>query len=381
MSTDMNSNRRLKIALVSCGLGHINRGVEVSTARWFKSLKTNKSVDVRLFCGGEYPEATHIDNIPRDLLLNTVFAPISSLSSQHIWEFCYGVEQLTFAAGLGSTLLSWQPDIVWTKETPFAHTLVATRPLFNLKYKLIFSNGCGFKPATYAGFDHIQHLHPNSFEEAVQFGIPKSKMTVLPNLIPKPKSYLTNEECKKHFGYSNDDFIVVCVAAWNRYHKRIDYLIEEIAKIQDSQVKLLLCGHPEPDTAALKDLAKSILPGRVQWHTLPADEVPIALKASNVFVLPSLNEAFGGVMIEAIMLEIPVISHQSSANPKFANTTLPSYDLALPGNLAQYIQDLRQSPMSAEVLRVLADTAEQTYGEQALHQQFINMAKLALHPR
>src|ERR1700722_6981995 len=70
------TKKPIKVALVSCGLGHINRGVEVSTARWYQALKNNKLLEVRLFSGGDYQEAKRVSNVPRDLLLKTMFAPL-----------------------------------------------------------------------------------------------------------------------------------------------------------------------------------------------------------------------------------------------------------------------------------------------------------------
>ncbi len=378
LKANKNNSKPIKIALVSCGLGHVKRGVEVSTARWFEALKEHEAVDVRLFSGGEYLGAKQIDNIPRDSLLKTILYPFTCLNGRRTWEFCYGVEQITFAAGFGSTLLSWRPDIVWTKETPFAHILAFTRPFFNLKYKLIFSNGCGFEPSTYAHFDYIQHLHRESFEKAKQFGISPDKMTVLPNLVRIPKIDKTKEESRNYFGYKPDDWVIACAAAWNCYHKRIDYLIKEVAKIKDEKVKLLLCGQPETDTASLKKMAENLLPNRVQWHTLPADRVPLALQASDIFVLPSLEELFGGVVVEAMMLGIPVISHQTSANRQFTNLALPTYDLSAPNNLTQYLIDARNSPTEKQKLDHLANAVQNIYSEESLCQQFVDMSLAAL---
>jgi glycosyltransferase involved in cell wall biosynthesis len=253
--------------------------------------------------------------------------------------------------------------------------------LFQLKYKLIFSNGCGFKPATYAHFDYIQHLHKNSLEEALQFGIPESKMTVLPNIMPMPINSMPKEECRRHFGYQPTDWVIVCAAAWNRYHKRIDYLIEEVAKIPNQNVKLLLCGHPEPDTLYLKSLAQRLLPDRVQWHTLPAHDIPIALKAADVFVLPSLNEAFGGVMVEAMMLGIPVISHQKSVTVQFANISNNHYDLSSPGNLSKYIIAIQHSPPRQDKQQQIANAVAQAYSENVLCEKFVNMVMDSLYQR
>ena len=368
---------RIKIALVSCGLGYIKRGVEVSTARWYEALKENPALEVRLFAGGEYPGATQIDNIPRDFTLK-ILAPLTYLNGRRLWEFSYGLEQITFAAGFGSSLLSWQPDIVWTKETPFAHVLAFTRPLFNLKYKLIFSNGCGFKPATYSHFDYIQHLHKESFAEAETFGIPTNKMSVLPNIVRIPKIKKSKEESRTYFGYNNEDWVILCAAAWNRHHKRIDYLIEEVSRLQNDKVKLLLCGQPETDTPYLKKLGNSLLPGRIQWHTLPSDQVPIALNAADVLVLPSLEELFGGVVIEAMMLGLPVITHQTSANRQF-NLDLPMYDLSVKNNLARYLLEIKQSPIKKEKLEQIATDVCNIYSEENLCQQFVDMASAALN--
>jgi 1,2-diacylglycerol 3-alpha-glucosyltransferase len=374
----LSGQKPIKLALVSCGLGHINRGVEVSTARWYEALKNNENLDVRLFSGGEYPDATKIDNIPRDLLLKTIGLPFTYFNGRRTWEFAYGTEQMTFAAGFGSTLLSWQPDVVWTKETPFAHVLAFTRPMFNLKYKLIFSNGCGFKPATYAHFDYIQHLHQESFEDAKRYGIPPERMTVLPNLVRIPKLDKTKETCRDKFGYKPDDWVITCAAAWNCYHKRIDYLIEEVAKIKDERVKLLLCGQPETDTHYLKKLAHDLLPNRVQWHTLPSDQVPTALKAADIFVLPSLEELFGGVVVEAMMLGIPVVTHKTSANRQFTSFNLPNYDLSTTGSLAKHLLAIKNSPLDEKQLADLAKTMQKLYSEDSLCQQFADMASSAL---
>ncbi len=46
----------------------------------------------------------------------------------------------------------------------------------------------------------------------------------------------------------------MCVSAWNAYHKRIDYIIEEIASINSTDIQLMLCGHPDAETAVLKEL-------------------------------------------------------------------------------------------------------------------------------
>ena len=152
-------------------------------------------------------------------------------------------------------------------------------------------------------------------------------MTVLPNFTPKPITDKTRDECRKRFGYANDDWVIMCAAAWNCYHKRIDYLIEEVAKIKDPKVKIVaLWAARARSRIKLKNLAEQLLPNRVQWHTLPVEEISQALQTADVFVLPSLNELFGGVLIEAIMFGIPVIAHHTAASQQLSDFKLRTYD-------------------------------------------------------
>ena len=127
-------------------------------------------------------------NIPRDFLLNTLLLPIAFLNRRRIWEFAYGVEQVSFALFVLADLIQYKPDIVWTKEAPFAHVLYYARAIFRLKFKILFANGGGFKPATYAIFDHIQQLEASAFEQALDWGVPREKMTIVPNALPDSKA-------------------------------------------------------------------------------------------------------------------------------------------------------------------------------------------------
>src|SRR5215813_8383971 len=89
-----------KLALLSCGLGNINQGVEVSTARLFDAIKDSPELNVRLFTGGPFPAATQIPNLPRDFLLNSILKLASLVNKRRVWEFAYGIEQVTYAFGV-----------------------------------------------------------------------------------------------------------------------------------------------------------------------------------------------------------------------------------------------------------------------------------------
>src|SRR5690606_12973950 len=156
----------------------------------------------------------------------------------------------------------------------------------------------------------IQKLHPNALQEAVgPGGLSPSRLFVLPNCVPPRTPSRPRDELRREFGYEPQDYVVLCAAAWNAYHKRIDYVIDEIARISDPRVELLLCGQDEHGSYVLKRQAARLLDGRVQWLTLEMDRVVDAMEAADVFVLASLAEALGNVVIEAAVQGVPVICH------------------------------------------------------------------------
>lgn len=365
--------KAIKVALISCGLGYVNRGFEVSTARLFEAVRQSPSLDVRLFSGGRFQDATAIPNLPRDFLLNTVLRLAALFNRRRVWEFAYGCEQVTFALGLLPELLKWQPDVVWTKEAPFAHVLLTLRTLCRLRFKIVFANGGGFRPSTYEPFDCIQHLQSSSFDDAIAYGISPAKMTVLPNLLPTDDTQISRQAARASFGLRPEDWVVVSVAAWNRYHKRIDYLIEEVASIQDKNTRLLLCGHPEPDAGSLKALARQRLGDKVQWHTLPKEDVVRLLKAGDVFVLASTNESFGTAIAEAALCGLPIVIHPHAASRLFIEHGFQATDLSEPGALARRLSELKAKPPSTEETERLSSALRAYFNEPELRQKFAQM--------
>jgi glycosyltransferase involved in cell wall biosynthesis len=370
-------HRPIKIGLLSSGLGAVNRGFEITTARWYESIKDLAGVEAKVYAGGNYPGSVRGWNLRRDLLLHSPLRHLASARERGFWETCYTVEQVTFSVCLPD-LLFWRPHIVWTKEVPLAHFLLAYKYMFGLRYKIIFANGGAFKPSTYKPFDFIQHLHPDSFKEAEAAGIPADRMEVLPNCVFYNKPALTREELRTKYGYEDGDWIIVCVAAWNSFQKRLDYLIDEVSKIRNGRVKLLLCGQPELETDSLKQLAAEKLGSRVQWLTLLPEEVHEALTMSDVFVLPSFREGLASSIIEAAMAGLPIISHPHSGGKFILQDDTWMLDMSVPGALTERLKAFQVQPPSREQLSRLQNSAQSRFSKEVLPGKFIDMCEKIL---
>jgi glycosyltransferase involved in cell wall biosynthesis len=187
---------------------------------------------------------------------------------------------------------------------------------------------------------------------------------------------------RARLGYAPDDYVVISVAAWNKYHKRIDYLIREVAAMDDSRVKLLLCGAPEVDASELREMGASLLGDRVKWITVPPHQVPDHLVASDVFVLASLRESLGNALLEAVLSGMPVVTHpHDGAKFIMQDQTHWMIDLSNDGALRNRLLELEHNPPTIGDVETLRSDVAARFSDRTLSQQFERMVKECLMRR
>jgi glycosyltransferase involved in cell wall biosynthesis len=331
------NNKPVKIAFISAGLGNISRGFEISSCTWFHEIKKEENIKPRLFSGGKYKSATKVWNFPRN-------GHVASLlrAFKLIGDGCR-LEQLTFSFGFLIHLIFYTPHVIWLQEATLANMLLKFRKLFKFKYRVMFCDGAPIGHHFAKRFDYLIFLHQYAMNDAICDGVDPDRCCIIPHLSYAADSKLNKPKARNILKISNDKFVIICVAAWNMHHKRIHYLLNEIAAIHSTGVMLILCGQPEQETAHLKSEAARLRID-VQWHTLSQQELTIAYSASDLFVLPSLNEALGVVLIEAGIHGLPVICHPHQAGKFiFGENYSGLTNLAEQGNLSKKIDSLISS--------------------------------------
>lgn len=149
--------------------------------------------------------------------------------------------------------------------------------------------------------------------------------------------------------------IVLNVAKFEKY-KGQDVLIEAFKIIANefSDVKLFLVGADGKELSCLKQLAdRSEIAGRVFFFpNTPHRKVAEFFRKSSIFVLPSRQEAFGIVLLEAGAFRVPVVASSVGGIPEIItngeNGILVSPDD--PNELAHSIRSLLKSPSTATEL-------------------------------
>jgi glycosyltransferase involved in cell wall biosynthesis len=110
---------------------------------------------------------------------------------------------------------------------------------------------------------------------------------------------------------------ILCVARYTK-QKRLDTLIDalDLLKGEGLEVNAILIGEGEEEGSLKKLIGEKNLSSQVAFLPLmPQDELNRYYQKSDLVVLPSVDEGFGLVLVEAQMCRIPVIGADSGGIP------------------------------------------------------------------
>lgn len=335
----------IRIFLICSGLGNVMRGYESFTQECYTALFGHPMLDIMLFQGGNtnLPNSITLKNLPRDYPLTQYFA--SFYTNKTALSNAYFLEQATFCLSLIPHLLLKRPNIVYFSDFILGTMLWHWRRISNLPYKLLFSNGAPNGPP-FSRMDHVQHLTPIHYHIALDAGESKSKHSLVPygiNISPKNTLCHPDEQVtlRRALNLPTDRPIVLSVAAINKTHKRIDYLIREVASLPEPRPYLLLLGQIEQESSEIVQLGYQLLgTNNFQTKTVSSKDISNYYRIADLFTLTSLNEGFGRVLIEAMQYGLPCLVHDYA----ITRFVLKDYgffaDLTVRGALATLIKQV-----------------------------------------
>ena len=403
----------MKIAIASCGLGHVARGIETwarDTAVAVSQLSGDASVgslSVTLFSGAPLhaPIPRHSDT--RTLAIHVLpcwkrsgklAQTLARFSPPFLWRWGlknpYGWEQFSFWLRLWPKLRRGKFDILHVQDPMVADWCRLFRKWGLVRTKEILAHGTEEPEEFLAKFEHVQHLAPWHLEQTagrkpetgnlkpesevgsqrsdpnVGAAVPSGEETekrqhwvAIPNFVDcevfTPGSG-KREELRKRLGIPENAFVVGCVAAIKKDHKRIDYLIREFAQgtekrdseqstVSSEQLTvnseqrtekggaspeeelstssselftvhrslftpfLLIAGARTAESDELVAMAERCVPGRYKiLLDCSRDQMPGLYRAMDVFVLPSLFEMMPIALLEGLACGLPAISNDHS---------------------------------------------------------------------
>ncbi len=298
---------RLKIAIACPGIGLVQRGFERLLSDLFNLVRDE--FDVILYKGGgaSSDQEKVLKFAQRNGLLPKIF-PIHKLFGRTPMHS----ECMTFVLAMLPHILKEKFDVIHCIDPPLTRVLFHLRKLLKLKFKILYTEGCAMPPADYPPADHLHQIAKVTYDDALGFGKPADYMTLLPCGI-YPERFATEksrEELRKVHGIKDETFVILSVAALNRGHKRIDHLIEEVARLEGDYL-LWLDGSLDHGDPGLVEFAKQRLGDRCRITHVPSSKVGELFKCADMMAHGSVFEAFGLAIVEGAASGVPVITHNA----------------------------------------------------------------------
>jgi UDP-glucose:(heptosyl)LPS alpha-1,3-glucosyltransferase len=112
------------------------------------------------------------------------------------------------------------------------------------------------------------------------------------------------KEVRSSYGFANDDFLFLFVG--NEFKRKgLRYVLEALSRVRNTKVKLVIVGRAED--GPFKKIAQSFGISNQVFFVGHSLDVKKWYEACDAFILPTLDEAFGLVVIEAMAVGLPVI--------------------------------------------------------------------------
>lgn len=297
----------VRVLLACSGLEHANRGYESFARECFERLKDDPRLDMWLVKGSgrDGDRERSVASIKRDDRIAAALARIRGDALK--------VEQAAFGFSLVPEIVRRKPDVIYFSEWYTGVVLNKLRRLSHRDYALVLSNG-SMAATGFERFDRVhQHTQP-ALEYVLARGADPKRQILLPVAFEFPESVPSADErmaLRDRLGLPRERKVLASVAALNRSHKRLDYVITEVARLpEDRRPFLLMVGQPEPETEALRALARERLgDDGHDFRTVSRAEVDSLLRASDLFVLASLAEGLPRALVEAMGHGLPCLAH------------------------------------------------------------------------
>ena len=332
--------KSVRVAIASVGLGRIQRGYE----RYFNGIFTSlrDKVEIVLFKAGG-PQSVG-EKVPAWLGAATRVCrvlPLGAASGAGEYR-TYKHDCLAFALTMLPHLLRNEFDVVHVIDYPLAIALLRFRRIFRFRARIIFSDGGLMPPQYYPRADYFHVTAQVHFLEAIEWGVPKSHATMIPCgfYACQFNGNADRRDLRKKHGVSQDTFVVLSVAALNRAHKRVDHIIDEVARLS-GDILLWMDGREEDKT--LIPMAREKLGRRCRISHVRSEEVTELYHLADVFVHASLCEAFGLAVCEAAASGLPVLVHDAPHFRWLVDDPECLVDMTQYGALAARIEQLMAS--------------------------------------
>jgi glycosyltransferase involved in cell wall biosynthesis len=346
------AGRRPRVLIACPGLDHVGRGFETFARECFAELAAAGELDVAL-AKGSGPRADR-ELVARAPSRNA--RPARRLG-RVLGREPYEVEQLGFTLSLLPRLARLRPDLVFVSDMLVSRLLAHWPRRDGTRFKLALSNGGPYPLEAMRHADYVHHPSAPGLAFALDRGESPERHAHVPIgiAIPRELALPSAEErvaLRRRLSLPEERPIVLSVAALNSHHKRVDYVIREVASMQPRRPFLLVLGADDPEAEAIRSLAASLLGDADHAiRSVPSSAMPDHYRVADVFTLGSTWEAFGKVLVEALSHGLPCVVHDGHIQRWMLGRHGVFGDLTKVGELARLLTPLCEADRDEGAMR------------------------------
>jgi len=308
----------MKIAICSSKLEHVTRGVETWTKDTAQVLY-EKGLDVTLYKGSgaiRFPYEKTLRSVKENTRLSR---KLMRLLPPFLWRIGLGkadqLEETTFAFSVYIEAIKHRFDIIHTQDAHVANFLNFLSRCCLLSSKVILGHGTEEPFEFLKRFRYVQHLAPFHLEEATRACGKKDGWFAIPNFVDIEKFTPTPQRSiRDELKIPANAFVILSVAAIKSTHKRLDYLIREVASLNHkglNSIYLLIAGSRTNETDKILQLGNQTLGSNIRFLVnRPHEELPAIYNTADVFALCSLKEMMPIALLEALSSGLPCLGHK-----------------------------------------------------------------------
>lgn len=309
MSAKPEPRKPIKVAVIhpECGVSW-NGGSQISAFEMAEHLAAH--YDVELLCGEKVGTVSVVlPCVPRGRSANW----LATTYIGGLFRKAFGYPGMVIEAATSFFpylfhLLKSKPDIVypnndygglaiaWVLKRFIGSKILYTERAGLLSEGHVLKRNMKFKP------DHLVVFNQDTVQ-TVKGWYPNQAVSAIPNGVDLSRFAATGDT----FDFQLSGKLVLCVGTLNRKnHKRMELAIKAMAQVPEAS--LILCGDGV-DKDYYIALGEELLgKKRFKQMSLSFDEMPKLYRSVDLFTLPSANEPFGRVYLEALASGTPVVA-------------------------------------------------------------------------
>ncbi|MFX1311085.1 MAG: glycosyltransferase family 4 protein [Promethearchaeota archaeon] len=216
----------------------------------------------------------------------------------HIWTAFYPNTLITCLLKL---LFFKKKTLILTMDTFPAYSFKVSS-ILNTLFKLYFKT---IGKISFFAANYITIYGKSFLKYAKKVGVPKRKIRVTPTGIESiPKT--SDKNIRDLFNISSNEKIVLYVGLHNK-RKGIDLIIKTANILKNENVKFVLVGDGPERLNSINKVSKMGLNNKILFTGTRLD-VHNFFNQADVFFLPSRGEGLAGVLMEAMVYRVPIIT-------------------------------------------------------------------------